>query len=187
MKTKTNRSKFFLYIISLLVLLVNPNKTEAQEMGSFHALRLAPLGLSYSYEFAIYQQFGLLTEGGLVVGVYGKEKTANIQPYLNVEPRCYYNLSRRSRENKNIAYNSSNYLSLSAVAIFDPLSGAINFDLNPKWGIRRVLSSHFFWGLDLGVIFLYESKIKELSIYPFPNLRIGYVLLKNPKIRSGEK
>jgi hypothetical protein len=77
-----------------------------------------------------------------------------------VEPRWYYNFTKRQLASKNTKFNSANFIGLkiaylSDQVIFsnyeDPRSKYNKMSIIPKWVMRRSLGSRFFYELGGGV------------------------------------
>jgi len=112
-----------------------------------------------------------------------------VNPVLIVEPRFYYNLSKRFLRSKDISNNSGNFISLKT--IYKPVRFVIsNYDIRnrrssisfiPTWGLRRNIGSHFNFenGVGFGYAFFFAKKADYSNIIGEPvvnlHLRIGYV------------
>ncbi|GGZ43355.1 DUF3575 domain-containing protein [Mesonia mobilis] len=107
-----------------------------------------------------------ITEPGFIIN----EKTHfGFMPIVRVEPRWYFNLKKRLREDRNISKNSGNFLSLNVA--FTPNSFTIfdnsDYDVEtinqlsviPTWGMRRTYWEHFTLetGAGLGYVRSFQS------------------------------
>lgn len=143
---------------------------EAQKVSvekSLNSVQVGLLSLSFQNETRLDRKVTLRSEIGLTTGsstlTYpdGKKETSFlIVPYINVEPRWYYGLDRRSRLNRNTINNGSNYVSL--LTTFVPSRMAIvntkNFEtppfisIIPEYGIRWTSTrKHFYSESSAGV------------------------------------
>lgn len=142
---------------------------KAQEVSvekNLNSVQAGLLSLSYQNETLLDRKSTLKSEVGLrpsiaeVIYFDGKkERSFLIIPYLNLEPRWYYGLDRRSRLKKNTKNNSSNYISLltSFTSTRTELVNTKNFEVAPfikivpEFGIRRTSKSgHFFSEYSIG-------------------------------------
>lgn len=147
---------------------------------SITGIQIGAVGLWGYYEIKLSNQVSLRTE----LGIYNEIQAGigyYIAPELTIEPRWYYNLSKRSTKGKSIINNNGNFFGVKAnyrSALFE-ISNYINnlaetesgFLLIPKWGIRRSFNKNleFEAGLGFGVEFLKEvNPVAEL------HLRFGY-------------
>lgn len=133
---------------------------------NLNSVQAGLLSLSYQNEKRLDRKITLRSEIGLSTGsstvTYAdgkKESSFLILPYLNVEPRWYYGLDRRSRLKKKTNNNSSNYISLltSFVSSRTTLVNSKDFEVAPfikivpEFGIRRTSTSgHFFSESSIG-------------------------------------
>jgi hypothetical protein len=109
-------------------------------------------------------------------------------PVLTMEPRAYYNLTKRSIKARKTSKNSANFVSLktsfhpNVLIISNYPDAEIISDLSiiPTWGIRRHIGNHiaFESGIGLGyrVLFTkrhgYIENYKELAANL--HFRVGY-------------
>lgn len=133
---------------------------------SLNSMQLGLFSLSFQNEVRLDRKLTLRTEAGLSTGMSSikystgeTEKSFLILPYINVEPRWFYGLDRRSRLGKNTQNNSSNYFSLLTSYYFSR-SAIVNtkdFEVPPlvqfipEYGFRRSLGKKFFWEASVGV------------------------------------
>lgn len=165
---------------------------------SLNSVQLGLFSLSYQNETRLDRKLSLRNEIGFSTGSStrnysdGKKETSFlIVPFLNVEPRWYHSLDRRSRLKKNTQNNSSNYISL--LTTFVPSRMALvntkDFEVAPfiaiipEWGIRRTSSrKHFYWEASTGVgykhNFFKESYVYNVDVdevYIDVQYKIGYI------------
>ncbi len=156
---------------------------KAQEQVSveknLNSVQLGLLSLSYQNEMRLERKTTLRSEIGLVSGTSikeypdgQKEKSFLIVPFVNVEPRWYYGLDRRSRLKRNTKNNSSNFVSLltSFVSSGTTLVNTKDFEaapfvsIVPEFGIRRTSpSGHFFSEYSAGFGYQHNFFNKSLT------------------------
>lgn len=164
------------YLISIiLIICLSTTKGNAQEASveeSIWGIQALMLPLSVYNELKLTNNIALRSElawgfswsGG---GYFNNSSQWEVIPYLNVEPRYYYNLNRRHQKRKRIDNNSGNYLSL--FVCFQPGFGITskNNDLFPAiyfiptYGLRRNIGKHFNYEAALG--FGYGWEFKEIT------------------------
>lgn len=144
-------------------------------------------------EWKVGPRWAVRTEAGLDFGFRGGEIVGEtrqfLTPVFNVEPRFYYNILRRTAAGKNTAGNSGNFLTLRmdyhpdwfTISNQSDVHVVEQFQIIPKWGIRRHIgSSHFNYELGIGIgyrhYFLsrYNINDKEDEIGADLHIRIGY-------------
>lgn len=165
---------------------------------NLNSVQLGLLSLSYQNEFRLDRKITLRSEIGLSTGSStakypdGKKETSFlIVPYMNVEPRWYYGLDRRSRLNRNTTNNCSSYVSL--LTTFVPSRMALvntkNFEetpfisIIPEWGIRRTSTrKHFYWEASAGAGYRhnffkesYVYNVDENEVYIDFQYKVGYI------------
>lgn len=184
--------KQILIIIHFLLILQN-NYCQSVEKSIFN-VQTGILGLWINNETKITNSIALRTELGIDAGYIGGEIHEEnsglfLVPDINIEPRWYYNIVKRTSKNKIISNNNFNFL--TTTLSFHPDSFIIQkkgneinvrnqISLTPKWGIRRNIGKSNFnyeigFGVGYRIIFQkkygYENK-KEPN-YDL-HLRIGY-------------
>lgn len=145
---------------------------------SLNSVQLGLFSLSFQNESRLDRKITLRSEIGLMTGTSiheypdgHKEKSFLIVPFVNVEPRWYYSLDRRSRLKKNTKNNSSNYVSLltSFVSTRTALVNTKDFEtapyisIIPEYGIRRSIRKHFFVEYYAGVGYRHNFFDKSYS------------------------
>jgi hypothetical protein len=134
---------------------------------NLNSVQLGLFSLSYQNETRLERKTTLRSEIGLITGTSTVEYSDNhketsflIVPFVNVEPRWYYGLDRRSRLNKNIINNSSNYVSLLTTFVPSKMTlvNTKDFDaapfisIIPEYGIRRTSTrKHFYSECSAGI------------------------------------
>ncbi len=92
-----------------------------------------------------------------------------IAPSINLQPKYYYNINKRSRKGKNIKNNSANYISMQTIYIpnwfvisnNDNIKISNQISLIPTFGIRRNFGGNFNYEFKIGYgyNFLLEKNI----------------------------
>jgi len=143
----------------ILIICLSTTKGNAQEVSveeSIWGIQALMLPLSVYNESKLTNNIALRSELAWGFSWSGGGSQWEVIPYLNVEPRYYYNLNRRNQKGKRIDNNSGNYLSL--FACFQPGFGITskNNDLfpaiyiMPTYGLRRNIGKHFNFETALG-------------------------------------
>lgn len=146
-----------------------------------HTAKATFIGLSYSYEQAIAQKstvnFEMMLAGGFgsdfMNGTYWL-----IVPVMRVEPRYYYNFTKRFEKGKKTINNSANYLSISSDYQFETGIGSKahsigTFNIIPKWGMKRTIGNHFIFEFAAG-IGAQKSENNNWKAAPGLDLKLGY-------------
>lgn len=132
-----------------------------------NSVQVGLLSLSFQNETRLDRKITLRSEIGLSTGSStaeypdGKTETSFlIVPCINIEPRWYYGLDRRSRLNKNTINNGSNYFSLLTTYVPSRMSlvntkdfeAAPFISIIPEYGIRRTsIRKHFYSECSAGI------------------------------------
>lgn len=143
---------------------------------NLNSIQLGLLSLSYQNEVQLERKITLRSEIGLLSGIskieYPDGRTENsylLAPFVNVEPRWYYNLDRRSRLEKETKNNSGNYFSLlsafvstrTALVNTKNFETAPSFSIIPEYGLRRGIGKHFFSEYSLGIGYMHNFLKKD--------------------------
>ena len=101
-----------------------------------------------------------------------------IVPVMRVEPRYYYNLTKRFEKGKKTINNSANYLSISsdyqfATGIGSKAHSIGTFNIIPKWGMKRTIGKHFIFEFAVG-IGVQKSENNNWKAAPGLDLKLGY-------------
>lgn len=187
-------------VLSLVLMCFFSNAQEVQKVSvekNLNSIQAGLISLSFQNEFRIDKKITLRSEIGLAPGSSiieypngDKEKSFLIVPFINVEPRWYHSLDRRSRLKKSTKNNSSNYVSLftSFISSSTALVNTKNFEtapyiiIIPEYGIRRSLGKHFFSEYSAGVGYQrnfldksYNYKIDENEVFIDFQFKFGYI------------
>jgi hypothetical protein len=158
---------------------------------SIYGFQVGFLGVWAHNEARISNKIALRTELGFDFGItqnnFNDKNNFILIPSVRVEPRWYYNLTKRSDKGKSINKNSGNFLALNTTwnPDFFFISNENKDNLNvislvaivPKWGIKRTYGSHFTFetGIGLGYVFYLEEYNNETGTVGLDlHLRLGY-------------
>ena len=173
---------------ALSLFTTHAQETETVEK-SVSGVQVGVLGAWIHHETRLAEQFTLRAEIGLGATIFGGLYSGTnyaLSPVLTIEPRYYYNISKRAEKQKNTTANAANFISLKATYAPDwfVISNKDNVYVNsmislvPTWGMRRNIgSSNFNYELGFGlgyehVFYRYGGSDGGISV----NLhaRIGY-------------
>ncbi len=153
----------------LICFLVSINSMNSQEISverSVFGIQTGLLGIWGHNEFRVSNKIAFRSEIGFDAGFWGgsfyEENGYVLAPVISVEPRWYYNISKRAAKEKRIDGNSANFLSLRLGYHPDWFSIS-NQDVNivsdvsiiPMWGLRRNLGEHFNFETGAGLGYVY--------------------------------
>ena len=158
---------------------------------SIYGVQTGLFGVWINNESKLFDKISLKSEIGLDFGVSGKtffdEKLIFFAtPSITVEPRFYYNLSKRLDKNKNISNNSGNYISIKStynpdwfvVSNKDNITVYNQLRIVPSWGIKRTYGKHFTLETGAGIGFQFVentfAKNTENKTGLDLHFRIGY-------------
>ena len=186
--------KKYIIILTLLMLSAkawsqdNAAKVEQATAG----VQTGFLGLWVYQESQMADAIALRVEFGMEAGFWGNSRMGYtgylIRPALIAEPRWYYNLEKRLKKEKVIAYNSADFLSLKInyqpdwfrISNDDQVRTITNISFIPTWGIRRMIGNHFNFeaGAGLGYTYIFANRAGFSANYGGTvlnlHLRIGY-------------
>lgn len=189
------------YIILGFVLISFTAKAQETQIVSveknLNSVQLGLLSLSYQNETRLARKITLRSEIGFSTGTSiieypdgHNEKSFLIVPFVNVEPRWYHSLDRRSRLNRNTINNGSNYISLLTTFVPSRMALVNTKDFEtapivqivPEYGIRRSIGKHFFSEYSAGVGLKhsffdksYIYSIDENEVYVDFQFKFGYI------------
>lgn len=170
-----------LILLSILTLISGLASAQIDRTINSSTLKATFLGLSYSYEQSIAQKSTINYEFMLAGGFGSGYMNGNywlIVPVMRVEPRYYYNFTKRFEKGKKTINNSANYLSISSDYQFDTgigsnASSISTISLIPKWGMKRTIGKHFIFEFAAGVG-VQKSENKNWKAAPRLDLKLGY-------------
>ena len=199
-------NKFYTLLTALAFSLTVSAQEQAQQTSSagtveksMFNIQTGLIGFWASYEARLSDKWTLRTEAGLDLWTFEteysnfnstkKETEAAFVPSISIEPRWYYNISKRSEKGKYTANNSANFITV-AVEYYPDLFLIGNvpdfiympdqISIIPKWGMRRAIaSSSFNYELGAGVGYIAylqkEGYMKQSNNVAIDiHARIGY-------------
>jgi len=184
------------YLTLLIFIIITFQEALAQSTRTEKAISGFQIGLGgwVHREFGIRPGVALRAEAGLDIGFwggsfYGGTFFAAI-PVIRVEPRIYYNISKRSLKNRNTQDNAANFFSFRIshhpnwfVITNSSIGGVIrDFMFVPHWGIRRNLGNHFNFetGFGVGWVYFPDYPNAESPIVANLVLRFGFKFARKP-------
>ncbi len=176
--------KFNLLIIFSLIYFISFTQKKSSEKVSVEksilSIQAGYFGTWINHELKLHNQFALRTEVGteyrLKFAIKQSFDSLKNQVSIFLEPKYYFNLTKRESKNKNIKNNAGNYISLRTnFNILNNLeNGEIYFHtLTPTYGIRRNITSHFNIELSFGYGISYSNSL--ITLEAMPSFRVGYM------------
>ena len=176
--------KFTLLVIFNLIYFISFSQKKSSEKVSVEksilSIQTGYFGTWINHELKFHKKFALRTELGteyrLKFAIKQSFDSLKNQVSIFLEPKYYFNLTKRESNNKNIKNNAGNYISLRTnLNILNNLeNGEIYFHtLTPTYGIRRNLTSHFNLELSFGYGISYSNSL--ITLEAMPSFRVGYV------------
>ena len=158
--------KFLLTIIFCgLTFLVNSQDASVEK--SSYGIQVGVLGTWIHNESRLSDQITLRSELGLDGGIWGGDFYDGtgflLAPVITLEPRWYYNLSKRRTKSKRIDGNSGNFIALKTsyhpdwfiISNQDNVSIIADISIIPTWGIRRNIGNHLNYEAGIGIGYAY--------------------------------
>lgn len=148
-----------LLLITLILTIYCSLSAQNANTQRSHSIKGPLVGLSYAYEHPIAQQstlnMELILNGGFGSGTFSGNYWY-IAPSLRIEPRYYYNLSKRFSKGKKTINNSANYIAVSAdyqpgFSIGNNAEASQYILIVPKYGLKRTMGEHFIFEVAAGV------------------------------------
>lgn len=165
-------SPFYLFLFLLF-----PSLSYTQQLESLHCIKIGIPEATYSYEHALGKQFSMNMEAGVNLGWLNSNHNTTLlfRPILLIEPRFYYNVIRRHKEDRFIN-NSASFFSISSGLIFDSFNlaeSSAKVFIIPKWGFRRAMGNHFIFETQIGggIEFGHGSS----QFIPGLDIKFGYI------------
>ena len=181
-----------LTFISFGLIMTSKAQITSVEKSTF-GIQVGAVGVWTYNEAKLTNSIALRSEFGLRCKFQDyTEASLYFAPVITLEPRWYYNLTKRSSKEKNIAWNSANFISIQTsftpnwfiIPVIPndavPLNNQIS--IIPTWGIRRNVGNHFNYEAGIGIGYEYISKKDGYSYHPNTgsfiainlHFRIGY-------------
>ncbi len=107
-----------------------------------------------------------------------------ISPFVDLQQKWFYNLSKRNRKNRNTEHNSGNFVSFRLISRGFPIAQNVgrtsdfDFAFGPTWGIQRKYGSSFHLLFDVGPQY-YMDAVGNGNLWPIMlQLNLGFDLKK---------
>lgn len=107
-----------------------------------------------------------------------------ISPFLDIQEKWFYNLTKRAGENKTTDNNSGNFISLRLMTRGKSLTenvtrtSEVDFAIGPTWGIQRKYEENFHLLFDIGFQYYFDTNGNG-NIWPLMlQLNLGFDLTK---------
>ena len=154
--------KLVISLVLCSITLFTNAQNESVEKSIF-GVQTGILGIWVHNEVRLSNRIALRSEIGLEGGI--TDNNFFMVPGFSVEPKFYYNLSKRFSKSKDISGNSGNFISLNTSYHPDwfVISGSDNYDVSnqitvvPTWGMRRNIGTHFNYELGIGIGWSHKS------------------------------
>ena len=178
--------KLIFFLISIVFHLnmfsqeITSKKEKVSVEKSILSIQTGYFGTWINYELKLHNQFALRTELGseyrLKFAIKQSFDSLKNQVSIFLEPKYYFNLTKREKKDKSIENNAGNYISLRAnISLLNNLeNGEIYFhNLTPTYGLRRNITSHINLELSFGCGISYSNSL--ITLEAMPSFRAGYV------------
>lgn len=176
------------FTLCLLALLTKAQDASVEK--SVFGVQIGILGAWLHHEAKLTNRISLRSELGFDTGLTIRSNSTDIilGTAISLEPRWYYNISKRKSKSKRIDGNSGNFISIKTQYHPDIIIASSNDNINlisditivPTWGIRRNIGKHFNYeaGFGIGYIHYFKEKnvriIDEADVAVNLHARIGY-------------
>ena len=167
-KIKTMKKSILLGVMLMAFTLVKGQDISVEK--SIFGIQTGLLGIWGHNEFRMSNELAFRSEIGLDGGAWGgsyyEDTGFALAPLIAIEPRWYYNMSKRASKEKRIDGNSANFLSLRInyhpdwfIISNQDVNVVSNLSIIPSWGLRRNLGKHFNFetGVGVGYIFYFAK------------------------------
>lgn len=177
----------FLIILSFIPAFLFAQESFSNEEKQSSSFRVNAYPLEFETEFPVNRTISIQGAVGIGYsfseGIFDGHFLEDSDPYLQLFPRHYYNLDKRSDQGKNIAGFSGNYIGLYNVlhlkdlGDYDYFSNRNIFMSGPVWGLQRKVSdvAHLDLFAGWGAGWRFEDAFKGASFItaPIVGLKIG--------------
>ncbi|AZB32172.1 MULTISPECIES: hypothetical protein [Chryseobacterium] len=177
-----------LYLISFALLSIYGMAQDNNVEKNITGAQIGLFGLDFYNETKIANRTTLRLEASLFPAIWGGDlygKTGfAFYPSFTLQPKYYYNISKRAENGRNTKNNSANYVGLQIRYIPDwfVISNANNVSLSnqvnviPTYGFRRNFANNFNYefraGLGIGTAFTTNNNVTE-AVFDL-SFKIGY-------------
>ncbi|MDR7212428.1 DUF3575 domain-containing protein [Flavobacterium piscis] len=155
------KNNYLLLLLSVLFTITIQAQDEAPASVEKNQFKINFLFPGFVYEHGFDAKNTLYSEVSSGFGYrynsYYDESTTYFLPMINEQFRHYYNLEKRANKGKRTAYNSGNFIAVSATYNFQSISTnkdyaeyCPSFTLAPLWGFQRTYKRKFNLEVNLG-------------------------------------
>lgn len=181
------KNNYFLFVLSVLFTISIQAQDEAVTTVAKNQFKINFLLPGFVYEHGFDAKNTLYSEVSLGLGYrysnYYDESTLYFLPLVNEQFRHYYNLGKRASKGKRTAYNSGNFIAVSAIYHFQSISTnekyaeySPSFTIAPLWGLQRTYKRKFNLELNLGAGLNFDKF--DTEFIPVGNFTLGWVIGK---------
>lgn len=182
--------KNFTFLAFILISFFAKAQEEVSVEDNLNSIQAGIFSLSYHNETRLDRKITLRSEIGLMTGTsiieYSdgyRERSFLVLPFVNIEPRWYYNLDRRNRLGKDTRNNSANYFSLftsfastrTALYKSKDFDTAPILDIIPEYGFRRSIGKNFYNEISAGIGYRHNF-LKENYMYKISENEVAFNL-----------
>lgn len=194
---------FTLFILSVTFNLLSQEKPDALKRGESASVAnnlvkvetLLPSILGVSYEKKLQSQISLYSSLSLLGGFGGGDFSRTfyyvdryyiLTPQIKIQPRYYHNISKRAAKDKNITFNSANYVGLSSSFYHTSVNitnaenfpkGDLIYDLQLSYGWQRSFFKRL--NIDLAIEPGIEFTQGQASFFIGLSIQLGVVVFSN--------
>jgi hypothetical protein len=155
------KKKIYLFTFSIFSILGNTQNSNVEK--NITGIQIGLFGLDFYNETKIAKKITLRAEASLFPAIWGGDMYAKtgfaFYPALTLQPKYYYNISKRAENGKNTKNNSANYFGLQVRYIPDwfVISNTKNLRLSnqiniiPTYGFRRNFAENFNYEFKAGL------------------------------------
>ena len=181
------KHNYLLLLLLFLVSITMQAQDEAVANVEKSQFKINFLFPGFVYEYGFDDKNTLYSEACLGIGYrynsYYDESTMYFLPMINEQFRHYYNLEKRARKGKRTAYNSGNFIAMSATYSFQSISTnekyaeyCPSFTIAPVWGFQRTYKRKFNLEVNLGAGVNFDRFDTEFA--PVATFTLGWVIGK---------
>jgi len=156
---------------------------------NINGVQIGLFGVNIYNETKLYDNLSLRIDAHLQPKIWNNSlndtKGFLLYPLLNLEPRFYYNISKRFKKEKDISNNAGNYFSIQFQYIpnWFAISNIDNVNLNkqlniiPTYGLRRNFTEKFNYELKFGYGYskLIDKNYNESGSVLDLSFKVGYI------------
>jgi putative salt-induced outer membrane protein YdiY len=181
------KNNYLLLLLSVLFTFTGQAQEEAVTSVAKNQFKINFLFPGFVYEHGFDAKNTLYSEVSLGLGYrynsYYDESNTYFFPLINEQFRHYYNLEKRAGKGKRTAYNSGNFIAVSATYNFQSISTndkygeySPSLTIAPLWGLQRTYKRKFNLELNFGAGVNFDEF--DTEFIPVANFTLGWVIGK---------